>query len=173
MGRDPSSITPDEFELFVKRRLAQVGRGLKDFVVLGKRVLQGLDGEYEIDASATFEAMGAHIRVIVECKRHKNSIKRELVQVLHDKVRSLGAHKGMMFSTSEYQSGAVEFATAHGLALFWVQTGSTVAIAKNEDAPTPVGKPEFVAWRVLPSAESGTQLSLLDPVNEHVLEDFF
>jgi hypothetical protein len=80
----------------------------------------------------------------------------------------------MMFSTSEYQSGAVEYATAHGIALFWVQKGSTVAIAKNEDAPTPAGTLEFAAWRVLLPSEAGLrQVSLLDPVNEDVLEDFF
>jgi hypothetical protein len=45
--------------------------------------------------------------MLVEAKRHKNPIKRELVQVLHSKLRSVGAHKAAMIAprpTSAAQS---------------------------------------------------------------------
>jgi len=81
-------------------------------------VLVGADGEYEIDVVARFTILeGAEVIVLVECKHHKNSFKRELVQALHSKLVSVGAHKAMMFTTAKYQRGAIEFAKAHGISL--------------------------------------------------------
>jgi hypothetical protein len=39
------------------------------------------------------------------------------VQALHSKLVSVGAHKAMMFTTANYQRGAIEFAKAHGISL--------------------------------------------------------
>nr|WP_249671834.1 restriction endonuclease [Pseudomonas syringae] len=54
---------------------------------------------------------------MIECKKYRNAVERELVQVLQDKVRSVGAHKSMLFTTTEFQSEAVKYAKAHGIAL--------------------------------------------------------
>jgi restriction system protein len=54
---------------------------------------------------------------------HKNRIKREHVQMLYCKLVTLGARKAMLFSTSEFQEGAVEYAIQHGIALVWLAYG--------------------------------------------------
>lgn len=112
-----ANISPTEFELLVKEYLEGVGKELKDFKVLHNVHLLKSDGEYQIDIYAEFEVLGESIKVLVECKRHKGSIKREVVQLLYDKLRATGTHKGMIFSTSEFQSGAYKFAEEHGIAL--------------------------------------------------------
>ena len=81
------------------------------------------DGTYEIDIKATFGALGTEIVVLVECKRHKSSIKRDVVQVIHDKIYSLGAHKGIIFSTSSFQQGDIDYALEHGIATIQVIEG--------------------------------------------------
>lgn len=64
--------------------------------------------------------MGVEFKVIAECKRYSSSVSREKVAVSADKVRSLGAHKGIMISTSGFQSGAYKYAKKHGIALMQV-----------------------------------------------------
>jgi len=39
------------------------------------------------------------------------------VQILYDRLRAVGGHKGMIFSTAKFQKGAIEFAQTHGIAL--------------------------------------------------------
>ena len=65
-----------------------------------------------------------------------------------------------MFSTSGFQKGAIEYADAHGIALFQVKKGSTSRIAKAEGSSLP-GELEFSSWR---TQSDGVQ-SLLDPIN--------
>ncbi len=48
--------------------------------------------------------------VLVEAKRHKNPVKRELVQVLRDKLADVGAHTAAMIATAPYQLGALDYA---------------------------------------------------------------
>jgi restriction system protein len=167
------SLTPDEFEDFVKGQLKrQLRTKLKNFVVSNKEHLKGPDGEYEIDIVVRFEICNAEFVVLVECKRHKNPVKRELVQVLYDKRRSLGAHKCMMFSTSSYQSGAIEYAAQNGVALMQVTSGSMTRLTRSEKGVVPTGTPDLAAWRILPSDDGHLEsLVLLDVGNPDVLSD--
>jgi restriction system protein len=167
MVTDPMKLTADEFEDYVRRWLKRQGKGFSSLTVMGKQTLEGPDGEFEIDAHAKFEALGAEFLVLVECKRHKKPVSRDMVLALKGKLAALAAHKGMMFSTSGFQSGALEFAQAQGLATFHVMKGSTVRLSKAEG--TPPSDSEIVAWRI----EPGDIQSLLDPLNKDVLEDFF
>jgi restriction system protein len=120
MKHNPPKIemTPGDYEVGVKNVITAKGRHLEDFRVTRRETLRGADGEYEIDVVARFTILeGAELTVLIECKHHKNSIKRELVQALHSKLVSIGAHKAMMFTTANYQRGAIEFAKAHGISL--------------------------------------------------------
>ena len=112
-----ANISPTEFEQLVKEYLEGAGKDLKDFKAVHNVHLLKSDGEYQIDVFAEFEVLGASFKVLVECKRHKNDIKREVVQLLYDKLRATGTHKGMIFSTSGFQSGGYNFAEEHGIAL--------------------------------------------------------
>lgn len=125
-------ISPEAFERQVKAWLESVAGALESFSASHLERLSGMDGEYEIDVVARFRALGgASFVVLVECKKHKNPIKRELVQSLREKQLSLGAQKGMLVSTAAFQSGAIEYAQKHGIALVQLVSGSAAYIQAN------------------------------------------
>src|SRR5678815_1505348 len=95
----------------------------------------GHDGEYKIDVTSRFRVHGAELLVLIECKHLSRPVDRADVQVLHDKVRSVGAHKGMVFSTSGFRSGALTYAAAHGIALVHVVDGRSVYFARSVEPP--------------------------------------
>ena len=119
------SLTPEQFEAEVENFLREAGIGLTEFKVQRLEKIHVSDGIYEIDVTARFEAFGASFLVLIECKHHKNPIKREVVRILFDRLRAVGAHKGMIFSTAKFQRGAIEFARVHGIALIQVVDGDT------------------------------------------------
>jgi len=120
----------------------------QDFRATHREVLGGSDGEYEIDVVVRFSALGgAEFTVLCECKKHNHPIKRELVQVLHSKLQSVGAHKAILVATSPFQSGAIEFAETHGIALVTVENGSVAYIqmsAVKQPFPIPADADTFV-----------------------------
>ncbi len=128
-----TEISPVEFEKLVKDYFLEISGTLKNFNATHNIKIKSFDGDYQIDVFAEFEALNTEIRVLVECKKHKNKIKRETVQVLFDKLRATGSHKGIMFSTSGFQSGAEKFAKQHGIALITVIEGKfTVGVKTAE-----------------------------------------
>ncbi len=120
---DPMKLEPAEFELLVKQKLEEEGVGLSDFEARHLEVLHSPNGDYEIDVTARFHALGADFLVLIECKRYSRPIERELVQVLHSKLSSCSAQKAMLWSTSGFRSGAREFALAKGIALVRIADG--------------------------------------------------
>lgn len=140
MKRFPSveEISPRAFEVQVKAWLESVSGSLESFSATHLEKLPGMDGEYEIDVVARFKALGgASFVVLVECKKHSNPIKRELVQVLKDKQQSLGAQKSMLVSTADFQSGAKEYAQKHGIALVQLVNGMAAYIQANARRAAP------------------------------------
>ncbi len=134
MKRFPNinEISPSEFELQVRAWLVSVSESLESFTATHLEALPASDGQYEIDVVARFKAFGgANFLVIVECKKHKNPIKRELVQALYAKKQSLGAQKAMLVSTADFQSGAKEYAQKHGIALVQIVSGSAMYVQAN------------------------------------------
>lgn len=119
-------VTPEQFERMVVGYLRGLGQPLTKFDVRCQEVVAGPDGEFRMDGVATFEALGADFLILVECKHHKNPIKRELIQVLVDKVHSVRAHKGMFFSTAPFQKGAIEYALSHKIALVHFTEGGPI-----------------------------------------------
>lgn len=128
----PPILTPAEFELEVKQMLDATGLGLKDFRTVHQELIRGVDGDYAIDVTGRFSALGVDFLLLVECKYHKENIKRDTVLELHSKIQSTGAQKGILFSTSGFQSGAIEFAKAHRIALIQVSDGRTKMFAKAQ-----------------------------------------
>lgn len=107
-------ITPEQFEVLVMRKFRDSYPSVE---ILHRENIKGLDGEYNIDLSIRFQELGVNFLVLVECKHHKHPIKRDYVQLLKDKVESVGAQKGILVSSSSFQIGALEYAKAHGIAL--------------------------------------------------------
>lgn len=78
----------------MKSIIEKSGLGLAQFSVQHLEKLDGTDGAYEIDVTARFRALGADFLVLIECKHHRHPVKRDIVQVLYDRIRAVGAHKG-------------------------------------------------------------------------------
>ncbi|MBN1181122.1 MAG: restriction endonuclease [Bacteroidales bacterium] len=134
-----AGITPTEFEKYCLDVLAGYAEKeqLTNFEIMHNTKQKAADGLYQIDIFAKFIAMGAEYRTIIECKMHSNSIKREIVVVLADKVKSLGAHKGILISTSGFQRGAYDYAKEHGIALWQIMDREVLHIL---NAATPETK---------------------------------
>lgn len=161
---EPAELTPEQFEREVEKQITEMGISLSEFEVRRLEKISATDGVYEIDVTARFEALGANYLVLIECKHHKNPIKRDVVQVLNDRLRAVGAQKGMIFSTTQYQRGALEYAKAHGIALARVVDGSVLYETKSYDqrrAEPPPWLPPYGAYLVSLSDEGGESYSLM------------
>ena len=123
--RVPVDITPAEFESLVLAWLQRCAEGEKQRIEaehLG--VVQGGGGEHKLDVLTKLCVFGgALIIVLVECKHQTRPVEREDVMVLEAQLRDVGAHKGMLFSTSVFQSGALKYADARGIATVTVVAG--------------------------------------------------
>lgn len=137
----PPDITPSEFEQFVVDIFNAVEPSVDHVeVTLHDRVLAS-DGSYDLDGTVRLQWGGLAFVVVLEAKCHKDPIKREFVQVLHSKVQSIGAHKGVLVATSRFQSGALSYAKAHGIALVTVTEGR-FTIETKAASPTPFASRE-------------------------------
>ena len=164
----PPSLSPIEYELAVKSMLDDQGRGLAGYESRHREVISGSDGDYEIDITIRFSVFDISYLTLIECKHYKNRVEREKVQALWTKIQSVGAHKGIMCATAGFQSGAIEFARSHGIALIEVADGRSAILAKASipgvlDHPlAPVG------WLIndnsytLLDSQGGRRLSLPD-----------
>lgn len=115
-------ITPVEFEIFCMETLKAYAAetNLQDFVIKHNQKVETHDSTYQIDVLAEYTVLGCKNTLFVECKKHSNSIKRSVVTDLYTKLQSAGAQKGLLISTSGFQSDAVKFAEEHGIALWQV-----------------------------------------------------
>lgn len=169
---EPLSLTPRDFELFVQGVIDAAADGLVDYHSEHQALLEGADGEYVIDVVARFSALGARFVVLVECKHLARSVERKDVQVLHSKIQSIGAHKGMLFSVSGFQSGAIEYAASHGIALVEVATGASNWHTRAAGPPTPpppwVVVPKYIGWLC-----RGNTRSLLSKDHAEYTRSFF
>lgn len=116
------NLSARDFEIHCKNILKGFAAetGLQDFRIEHDVKVDTHDGNYQIDVLAVFHVDLLEFRLLCECKQHKNSIKREYVTILNQKLQSLGFHKGVLMTTSSFQSGAIEFAKEHGIALIKV-----------------------------------------------------
>jgi restriction system protein len=129
----PAELTPAEFEETIRawlQKWAQSSGQKIEAEHLGP--IMGGGGEYKIDVLVKIEIFGgATIVVLVECKHQRRPVEREDVMVLEAKLRDVGAHKGMLFSTSGFQKGALQYATAHAIAAIAVVDGEWLYETKN------------------------------------------
>lgn len=138
-----TEIAPTEFEKLIHDYLSNLGEKLNYFKAIHNLNIIKVDGNYQIDVYAEFEAFGGVIKVLIECKKYKYSVKRDTVQLLFDKLRATGSHKGMIFSTSGFQSGAIKFAEEHGIALIKVFEGKLNYFTKSR-LSVPIEIPDWV-----------------------------
>jgi len=166
----PPDISPAEFESFVVELYEAVRPQVYHLRIALRERIQGMDGSYVFDATVRHQFAGADYLTIVEAKMHKNPIKRQLVQTLHSKALSVGAHKAVMISTAPYQKGALGFAKAHGIALVSLTEGRFTYKTKSVE-PSPhltrqqaaerFGLPTFVGFSYGPGKSPGSTTSTL------------
>jgi hypothetical protein len=179
-----AEITPAEFEDFVVEVLESTDNLVEDLVVTLHDKIIGAGGEYDFDATVRFGWGGMDLVVLVEAKRHKNPVKRDLVQVLHAKLADVRAHKAAMISTAPYQSGALDYAKEYGIALATVTEGRFTFQTKTvendptmsrEQARESWGLPIYVGHVYGPGEQAGsTSVTILSPeYPEYVVETLF
>ena len=95
------ALTPTEFERTVADLVRAAGHEVTNWQVEHLDPVEGVDGTFIIDVTVRFRFLGADFVVLFECKRHASPVKREHVQVLNDKLRSTGAHKGVMVARAD------------------------------------------------------------------------
>lgn len=97
-----SDMTPTEFERCCLDILSGYAEEehLNGFEITHNKIIKASDGRYQIDVYAEFTAMGARFKILCECKKYKYRVGREKVAVLHRKLDSIGAQKGILISTS-------------------------------------------------------------------------
>ena len=129
------SISPTEFEEYCLKILNGYAEEekLKDFKITHNVKIPAFDGTYQIDIYAEFTAMSVTFKVLCECKQYSKPVGRDKVAELHRKLESIGAHKGILLSTSGFQSGALEYAKAHGIALLQVYDYSCEHLSHSAD----------------------------------------
>lgn len=145
-------MEPVEFEkacLNVLKGFAEEEQ-LKDFEIAHNKIIKASDGKYQIDIYAKFTAMGAQFNVLCECKRYKYSVSREKVAVLHQKLESLGAQKGILISTSDFQCGAIEYGRVHGITLIKVEDNHFEYLCHSNDYVQYDDDPFFYAEQHMP-----------------------
>lgn len=142
-----TKILPKEFEHFVLSLLENAIEGVPNAQFQHNEIIKSSDGSFQIDGTIRFELMGVKYLTLVECKMYQSPISREKVQILYDKVRSIGAQKGILATTSYFQKGAIEYATAHGIALVQIVDGKLTYSARSRDIKItayPSDIPKFV-----------------------------
>jgi restriction system protein len=118
-----TKMSSQDFERFVMLLLKDASDSLPNVIVQHNEMMETKEGSFQIDGTIRFELMGVQYLTLVECKMYKNPVSREKVQVLYDKLRAIGAQKGLLATTSYFQSGAIEYATSHGIALVQIVDG--------------------------------------------------
>ena len=163
MNHTLKKLTPTEYEKEVLKILNASEHQLIEFNVQHDTKLAGSDGKYQIDIVATFRAFRVDYKTLVECKYYSSPVKREAVQVLKDKLHSTGAHKGILFSSSGFQKGAIEYASQNGIALIHFKDGSSSYVIRRSMS-TPISRPEEVSvWEgwLISVSEDGKETQCL------------
>jgi len=131
----PADISPSQFEELVLGWLEScASKENRKILASHLGVVEGAGGEYKIDVLIRFTVFdGAAVTMLVECKHQVRPVEREDVMVLDAKVRDCAAHKGMLFSTSGFQKGAIQYAATHGIATVTVVRGKWLYETRGAD----------------------------------------
>jgi restriction system protein len=173
---EPISLSPEAFEREVKNLLDAAGSTLLGFESKHRAKVTGVDGTYEIDILARFPALGVEFKVLIECKHQREPVKREVVQVLNDRIRSVGAQKGLLVATTRFQRGAIEYAQRHGIALIQLVEGRATYFTRDfggrAEPPPWANLPPYAGWMLSVSEQGGEVRSLVSVDHPEPLQTF-
>ena len=177
--RVPAEITPSEFEKIVLAWLRRCWAGDNQQIEakhLG--TIAGVGGEYKIDVLVKISVFGgAEVVVLAECKHQGRPVEREDAMVLKARLLDVGAHKGMLFSTSGFQKGALKYATAHRIAAIAVVDGRWLYETKNIGSglvePPPWERFDAYAGIRMTSTEAGISCHTIGLEQVEALKEWF
>lgn len=156
-------MTPTEFEKHSLHILTEQIQNIENCNFQHNKIVEVDDGNYQIDGYIEFELMGITYKTLVECKHYKNSISREKVAVLYDKIRACGANKGVLVSSSNFQSGAVQYASKHGIALIQLTDADSIYATRS-------GFKERSSFFALPKKKAGSYIGVMQIGDEHIVK---
>lgn len=150
---------------------------LSDFKIEHNVKEEAPDGTYQLDIVATFTALGVELKILCECKQYTSPVKRERVELLEGRMRSLGMHKGILLSTSGFQSGAIKYAKSHGIALIQVfdhscqkySHGAGLNVEVDENDPLKYIEDHWPPYRAICFSDKTEEPVVLYPTTEVVV----
>jgi hypothetical protein len=92
--------------------LSQLG-----FAVAIDKQVEGARGTHQIDVTATRSGHGIQQLWVIECKLWKHPVPKKDVLTLAGVVADIGADRGLLFSESGFQAGAIKVARSTNLSL--------------------------------------------------------
>lgn len=154
-----AQVSPLEFEKQVRQFFELAGAKLNYAALThGKKV--SLENQtYDLDLYLELDLVGVDVKILVECKRHKRAISRDEVFILIGKVAELGYHKGILFSVSGFQSGAIKLAKKHGVALIRIIDGEALVEVRGKGQDVKLG------------SKVRSDLNISEFVFEHIEQD--
>jgi hypothetical protein len=107
-----------EFEFFV----ADIYSESDEIIVQHDITLNGKsNAKRQIDVFITHKTKLHTYTTIVECKRWKKPVTRQVIDVLFASVEDLNASKGIIFTTKGYEEGAIQYAKSKNIDIFIVR----------------------------------------------------
>ena len=156
--REPVEVTPREYEDQVRAWLSQATAPNR-INWTSRKVISGRGGDYEIDVVGEMSLLrGGRFRILVECKRWRRRVDRDVVLAHAQKLRNTASHKGFIFSTSGFQRGALDVAVEEGIATLIFEAGNaryeTRFVVLHHDPPDWIRFPSYAAYLVSTSGDS-------------------
>ena len=164
-----AQVTPEQYEAQVRSWLSQS----EDFPSINwtnREVITGRGGDYEIDVFGEMTLFGgALFRILVECKRWRRPVNRDVVLAHITKLQYTGSHKGMIFATSGFQQGAIKAATEAGIATLTFEDGNaryhTRSMGPTHEPPDWIPFPTYAAYLMSATDTSTISSSLVSSDN--------
>lgn len=107
-----------EFELFVSDiyKDSDKVKVEHDVTLIGKS-----GAKRQIDVFVTQISKLHKFTTLIECKRWKKPVTRQVIDVLYASIDDLNASKGVIFTTKGYEKGAIEYAKSKNIDIFIVR----------------------------------------------------
>lgn len=158
-----------DFELFVAEMYSDSNEVIveHDVTLIGKS-----NAKRQIDVKVTQKTKLHEYITIIECKRWKKPVTRQVIDVLFASVEDLNANKGVIFTTKGYEEGAIEYAKNKNIDIFIIRdirddeyghTGKTFSLylqlfngkIENIDIPNPLW---YSPLNLLPKSQPQTNI---------------
>ncbi|HEX7904875.1 MAG TPA: restriction endonuclease [Chitinophagaceae bacterium] len=92
--------------------------------------------KYQIDVRVIQKIKLHEIKILIECKRWKSKVDRQIINVMAATIDDLNANKGVIFTTKGYEEGAIQYARSKNIDIFIIRD-----VAEDE-----WGKPGRFVW---------------------------